>query len=249
MPQVQLKREAAPQFRLNPDLDLDGFAAAYAAEGRVRIRGLLADDGLADFYDNLDTRDDWWHLMKTPSGVVELSREMRDTMSPERRVELEAEVQAGARHGFSYRYEGLRVPDGATEAGAADPLTAFADLMSSEPMLHMLRTITGCTALSFTDGQATAYGPGDFLTIHDDNAAGKNRLAAYVFGMTPQWRPEWGGLLLFHGKDPSQVHGNVLRFNTLDLFAVPQLHSVSLVTPAAPRRRYAVTGWLRGGTR
>jgi Rps23 Pro-64 3,4-dihydroxylase Tpa1-like proline 4-hydroxylase len=35
------------------------------------------------------------------------------------------------------------------------------------------------------------------------------------------------------------------KFNTLDLFAVPQQHSVSMVTPAAPVRRYAVTGWLR----
>jgi len=34
------------------------------------------------------------------------------------------------------------------------------------------------------------------------------------------------------------------QFNTLDLFAVPVYHSVSMVTRAAPRRRYAVTGWL-----
>ena len=36
-------------------------------------------------------------------------------------------------------------------------------------------------------------------------------------------------------------------FNTLALFAVPQRHSVSLVTPSAAYRRYSVTGWLRTG--
>jgi SM-20-related protein len=43
------------------------------------------------------------------------------------------------------------------------------------------------------------------------------------------------------------VHRMLLvpSFNTLDLFAVPQRHSVSIVTPSAQHRRYAVTGWLR----
>jgi Rps23 Pro-64 3,4-dihydroxylase Tpa1-like proline 4-hydroxylase len=35
------------------------------------------------------------------------------------------------------------------------------------------------------------------------------------------------------------------RFNTLTLFAVPQLHSVSMVTKSAAFRRYSITGWLR----
>jgi Rps23 Pro-64 3,4-dihydroxylase Tpa1-like proline 4-hydroxylase len=66
-----------------------------------------------------------------------------------------------------------------------------------------------------------------------------------VFGLTPQWRIEWGGLLLFHGADGQVERGFVPRFNSLALFAVPQLHSVSMVTRAAPYRRYSITGWLR----
>jgi hypothetical protein len=249
VPQTSFNPVAAPPFRLNPDLDMTGLADTYRATSRVRIHDLLADDGLADFYDDLESRSDWWHLMNTAGGVIELDRAMKARMGAKRRAALDAEVQAGARTGFQYRYEGLRVPDRDQAAGAADPLTAFADLMSSEPMLALLRAVTGCTALAFTDGQATAYGPGDFLTCHDDDVPGKNRLAAYVFGMTPSWRAEWGGVLLFHEADGSRVTGHVPRFNTLDLFAVPQLHSVSLVSPAAPRRRYAVTGWLRAGER
>ena len=105
--------------------------------------------------------------------------------------------------------------------------------------------MTGDADLSFTDGQATAYGPGDFLTCHDDDVPGKNRRAAYVFGMTPGWKPEWGGLLLFHDDRDHTVMGQVPGFNTLDLFAVPRRHSVSIVTPAAATRRLAITGWLR----
>ena len=99
--------------------------------------------------------------------------------------------------------------------------------------------------VAFADAQATAYAPGDFLTGHDDAVGGKKRLAAYVFGLTPVWRVEWGGLLLFHGSDGDVDAGLAPRFNTLNVFAVPQTHSVSMVTRAAPSRRYSITGWLR----
>ena len=237
------------QFRLNPELDLPSLTAEYAANRRVRIRDLLEREAVIELWEHLESRADWWHLINTPEGVLEYDRAARARMSPKQRTALDERVFEGARLGFQYRYEGLRVPEEEREKSGGALLADFADLMSSDPMLEMLRAVTGYQELSFTDGHATSYGPGDFLTGHDDDVPGKNRLAAYVFGVTPAWRPEWGGLLLFHGADDSTVSGNVPRFNTLDLFAVPQRHSVSIVTPSAPRRRYAVTGWLRKGDR
>lgn len=235
------------EFRLNPKLDVPGLAEAYRAQRRLRVHDLLDEDGLADFWRYLSGRDDWWHLINTPDGVIELDPVTLEEMSGEERAALEETVHEGARTGFQYRYQGLRVP--ASSAAEADnPLAAFSRLMGSEEMIAFLCAVTGFTGLAFTDGHATAYGSGDFLTGHDDDVAGKDRIAAYVFGLTPRWRPEWGGLLLFHGADEASVAGEVPRFNTLDLFAVPQRHSVSIVTPAAPHRRFAVTGWLRSAT-
>jgi hypothetical protein len=133
--------EEAPVLRLNPELDVSGLAEEYAAKGRVRIHRLLDYDGVAAFYHHLNSREDWWHLVHTPDGVIELDREARAALSPERAAEIEALVQAGARSGFQYRYEGLRVPNDAAELAAVedDPLGEFARLMSSEPMLEMLR--------------------------------------------------------------------------------------------------------------
>jgi Rps23 Pro-64 3,4-dihydroxylase Tpa1-like proline 4-hydroxylase len=62
------------------------------------------------------------------------------------------------------------------------------------------------------------------------------------------WRLEWGGLLLFHGSDGNVERGLVPAFNSLNLFAVPRMHSVSEVTRAAAYRRYSITGWLRAET-
>ncbi len=240
--------DAVPaSFAINPELDLGALRRVYSEEGRVRIYGLL-EDGAVQLYEHLQARDDWIHLINTDDGVLEIDSAARARMSARRWAEIEAGAHARAETGFQYRYQALRVPDDEEAAARNDPLNDFARLMRSAEMLDFLRAVTGHEDLSFTDGQATAYGPGDFLTGHDDDVAGKNRLSAYVFGLTPRWRLEWGGLLLFHGPHDRTVTGQVPRFNTLDLFVVPQQHSVSMVTPAAPHRRFAVTGWLRAGS-
>ena len=232
-------------LRLNPNHDVAALAEEYQRQGRIRIQRLLADDGLPELYDYLHEHDGWWQLINTPDGIVELDRAARAEMSAEEREALDRQVNENALAGFQYRYEGLRVPDEDEKDDVTDPLDEFAALMSSEPMLDFLRAVTGSSEVAFTDGHATAYGPGDFLTGHDDDVEGKDRIAAYVFGMTPRWRLEWGGLLLFHGANHASVSGHVPRINTLDLSSVPQRHSVTMVTPAAPTRRYAITGWLR----
>ena len=117
-------------------------------------------------------------------------------------------------------------------------------MIRSPALSAFLEAITGLPQPCFTDGQATSYGPGDFLTAHDDAVPGKSRIAAFIYGLTPHWRVEYGGLLLFHGHNDRAVSGHVPRFNTLDLFRVPARHSVSCVTAAAPHRRLALTGWL-----
>ena len=238
-----------PRFVINPDLDLDVHARTFAETGRVRIYRLLSR-GAEDLYEYLRDSEDWVHLISTADGVLELRRDAKVDLGPAEWARIEADCHERTRTAFQYRYEGLRVPEpGAGEAHWRTPLDEFADLMQSEPMLALLRKVTGAGAMSFTDGQATAYGHGDFLTGHDDDVKGKNRLAAYVYGLTPGWRIEYGGMLLFHGEQDRTASGLAPRFNTLDLFSVPQQHSVSMVTPAAPHRRFAITGWLRSGAR
>ena len=59
------------------------------------------------------------------------------------------------------------------------------------------------------------------------------------------WRPEWGGYLQFFDDEGDVVQAFRPRFNSLNLFAVPQPHAVSFVPPFAPLGRYAITGWFR----
>jgi hypothetical protein len=233
-------------FALNPRLDADALAEEYVRTGMVSVADVLTAASAAGLYASLRARDDWRQVIGNDDRLVELDRPTRQGLTGEQREQLDLAVYAGARSGFQYRYETIRVPDDDSDrAASSDPLAAFARWWSGGEVRDMFRRITGSTAIAFADVQATAYAPGDFLTAHDDDVAGKNRVAAYVLNLTPQWRLEWGGLLAFH--DDAQMRGQVLvpDFNRLNLFQVPQRHSVTEVTRAAPYRRYSITGWLR----
>lgn len=235
-------------FRLNPALDGKALAATFAASGHAQIRDLLHPDDAEALRAEMRRREDWKQVVNDGDRVFDLDRATRAAMSAEQLDVLDQSVFAGARAGFQHRYEAIRVPDAKAEREASDDIFAkFALWLSTGEVRAFLRDVIGRPELEFADAQATAYAPGDFLTAHDDAVEGKNRLAAYVFGLTPRWRPEWGGLLLFHDDDGDIAHGLTPRFNALNLFAVPRVHSVSMVTRAAPYRRYAVTGWLRRG--
>jgi Rps23 Pro-64 3,4-dihydroxylase Tpa1-like proline 4-hydroxylase len=112
--------------------------------------------------------------------------------------------------------------------------------------MDLVRAITGTPELIKADAQATLYAPQQFLSVHNDEHASAGRRIAYVLNLcAEEWRPEWGGYLLFHDDDGDVIAGFRPRFNALNLFAVPQRHSVSFVAPFAAMARYAITGWFR----
>lgn len=235
-----------PPLALNPALDPAPWRDRFARDGRALIPDVLAPDVAEWLHASFRNRTDWRQVMNSGNKVMELDRAAQAALTPEQRAALDTACHAGARYGFQYRFETIRVPDeDAARAASDDPLAAFARWWSGGEPRAFLRAVTGEDAIAFADAQGTAYAPGDFLTGHDDAVEGKGRLAAYVLGLTPRWRLEWGGLLLFHGADGAQADAWLPGFNRLALFRVPQPHSVSEVSRAAAFRRYSITGWLR----
>ena len=234
-------------FRLNPDLDAEALARSFATAGRAHIPEFLVREDAERLLGFLKGSNEWRLVVNQGEKLFELDREAQAALGDEARRNLERAVHASARYDFQYMYESIRVPDEEADRQArSDPLACFASFLSSPEALSLLRRVTGCDLIDFADAQATAYGLGHFLTGHDDAVAGKRRHAAYVFNLTASWRAEWGGLLLFHRDDGHISEAFTPSFNALNLFRVPQPHSVSMVAPFAARRRYSVTGWLRG---
>lgn len=235
---------AVMTYRLNPELDPERLAAGFRRAGRVHVREFLVREDAERLYLFLKGSDAWRLIVNQGDKLFELDRAAQAALTPERMREFEQAVHAAARYGFQYLYETIRVPNEDGERGAIeDPLHEFARFLSSPAVLELFATI-GVRA-DFADAQATAYGLGHFLSAHDDQVAGKYRRAAYVYNLTPKWRPDWGGLLMFHRPDGHIDEAFAPAFNALNLFAVPQSHSVSMVAPFAAVRRYSVTGWLR----
>ncbi len=229
-------------FSLDPGIDPAALRDLYAATGRIQIRPFLAPGQAEALRDHLQARADWRLAFRAGAPASEIAADA----SPTQRQALAKLAAPPAGKAFHYLFDRIRLIDTVGEGAADDGLAGeFARFLSSAPVIELLRAITGDGAVGFAQAQATRYAPGHFLTVHNDREDETGRIAAYVLGLTDGWRPEWGGLLLFHDERGDVEQGLVPRMNALNLFRVPVRHSVSLVAPFAPAPRYSVTGWFR----
>lgn len=155
-------------------------------------------------------------------------------------------IHAQAAADFQYLYDAHRLSDLA-ETSTLTPgvLAEFFSMLNSEKTLSIFRAMTGDARIQYADAQLTRYRPGHFLTEHDDRHPEKHRLYAYVINLTPVWRVDWGGLLMFLAADGHVAEAYAPRWNAINIFKVPQPHAVSVVAPFAQGARYSITGWLR----
>lgn len=230
-------------FCLNPAIDWAKAGEALAHCGRVSVPDLLRA-GADQMLEFLRETDDLIQVINRPGDVLELRLDEWEEMDGRRKAAILRAMHRRASMGFQYSYSAIAIPDRKVMGRARGLIGDFARFMNSRALLDPIEDLLGCRDLRFTDGQATCYNRGDFLTGHDDAAPGRNRVAAFVLNLTPVWRLEWGGLLIFHPTATRPAQTLVPEFNTLNLFTVPQLHSVSMVTQAAMRSRFALTGWL-----
>ena len=228
---------------------LQQAAADYACNGFVRLENVLFERTAKHLHEWLRDKAAWWRVLNQGDKVWDLGPESIAALDhdPVKAGQLREAIHAGARSGFQYAYDTVRVADELAERAARKwPVDQLLDAFNSEPWLEVFRQVTGEDAIVMADGQATRYLAEHFLTDHDDAVAGKNRKAAYVLGLTPEWHTHWGGLLMFHAENGDVEQALMPRFNAMNLFRVPRLHSVSPVAPYAGAARFSVTGWLRG---
>ena len=209
-------------FVCNQTLDLASLAQRFKRTGRVRIPAFLGA-GASEMRDFLGHTDEWIQVINEPGGVLEMELTEWENLDDNRKLNIQREMYSRGARGFQYSYAAIRIPDKTEVDDDASPLADFSRFMMSSGLRNCVEAIIGIENLSFTDGQATSYGIDDFLTGHDDDAPGRRRVAAFVLGMTPIWRLEWGGLLIFHPTATSDATALIPAFNTLDLFTVPAL--------------------------
>lgn len=244
-------------FELDSKLNPEKLHEEFRKDGRLRIRNFLQAPSANQLYQNL-AHDVSWRmflianesLMGTPPGEpvgtnVDEEREIFNT------------AYEGARSGFACAFdadrlfaEDVEAPEVAAEAAALVPVPPRSDVdltptlssleafLESSAVIDLLRRVTGMTGVEslVVRTRAMRLRPGHFATFHagtwSADRTGKRR-AAFYLNLTPEWRPEWGGMLEFRTRDADTVDAYVPSFNTLDLLAFPQGHWISPVAPFA----------------
>ncbi|MFA0812483.1 2OG-Fe(II) oxygenase [Microbulbifer epialgicus] len=216
----------------------------------VQVPNILQSQSASDLFSFLREQKEWNLSFNKLGAHADISFSDYCGWSNEQKDTLNDIVWSQAGGEFQYFYKAIPIFDFCNFGGGQDKrfLSIF-QLVNSQPFLSLMRSIVGDQSISFADVQATCFDRGHFLKVHDDDVLGKNRVAAYVINLTPNWDLDWGGVLHFYGRGKFAVKGLVPTFNAVNVFKVPQRHSVSYVTPFARESRYSITGWLRRGGR
>lgn len=238
------------QLAIDPGLDPKQLAPIFRRLGRIHLPGFFrAADGEAVGRALANPSVPWLKSVLVNKGGVDATLEEYENLAPEKRAAMDAGMREAAKSGFLYRFDKWRLSQdieaGVRLGGDLAAVEAVYDFLNSEAFLGFIRTLTGEPRAAFCDAMGSRYRAGDFLTAHDDEMDGQNRLFAYVLNFTPVWRPDWGGLLLFLDEDGHVAEGYTPVFNGLNLFQVPQPHSVSAVWEYAGADRLSITGWIR----
>ncbi len=237
---------ASTGLALDPTLDAVSMRAAFRQYGRIHIPAFLTAESARSLHATL-AGETLWMCSTTGQGTpVDVPVEMLEALPPAEQMKFIELAHAEARQGFHYMFDNVRIADALDRGDEVAPAyrRALAFLNGPE-FMGFIRTLTGDDRPSCADAQATRYMPGHYLTRHDDRVPKISRLYAYVLNLTPDWKPDWGGLLTFIDDDGHVAEAYQPTFNALNLFRVPQAHAVSFVTPFAGGARLSITGWIR----
>jgi len=234
-------------LRMNfSDAQIIGAANSFAQSGIVRLVDIYEPEVAMGLHHHLDTEVEWSRAVSKGDKSWDLGPDLIAAIDHGKANDLIADVHNTARDGFQFLFDSRIVSDEAHERAASGQLLDHViEGLNHPSSLDAFRAITGVADIRKVNGQATRYLPGHFLTSHDDGNEGAIRVAAYVINLTLGWRTDWGGLLQFHNAGGDVPLALKPGFNTVHLFRVPQMHSVSYVAPFAAVPRYAITGWLR----
>jgi Rps23 Pro-64 3,4-dihydroxylase Tpa1-like proline 4-hydroxylase len=241
--------DTIPLFDLNPDIDVESAASEFAKNKRVQIRNFLTE-AAAQTVSHVLSRETPWGMAwrAADEGPHGLRRQQVATLGPERFKQLMQAIETAMRgRDYAFLYAQYNLLDAHREGwGEHEALDLLVEHINSEPMMDIIRQVTGIPQLYKADAQATLYGPNHFLAMHDDSHVAEGWQVAYVMNFCPiDWRPDWGGYLMFYDDEGDVISGFKPRFNAINLFKVPQHHNVTYVPPFAPVGRFAITGWFR----
>ncbi len=234
------------ELELNPALDVDALAAAFAPKGRIHIDDLWTEPCAERILACLENETPWRLVYYDNGQAVQLTAEQMQAMDRNAQNALLTKIMTRAKNEYQYLYYTYPMLTAYMEGWDPDLfLHRVFEFINSPPMLDFVRRVTGFDDIIKADAQATMYRNNQFLRFHRDEFEDEGWRVAYVLNFTKNWQPDWGGFLQFYDDEMNIENAYIPRFNALNMFAVPADHSVSYITPFAGAPRYSITGWFR----
>lgn len=220
----------------------DANKRQYDEYGSVTIYNFLEQEHAEALETHLGKIPNYrWHGAYFPDGA---GLAAKVTCVPENDdsaiMHLDLARKAMREGGFSYHF--YRTTDDHARCGCAE--CNFREWIVSQSANSFFSGITGRTYDTANGMFVSRYDPGCFLTPHTDPDHGD---IGFVYNLTRDWNPQWGGLLHFMSSDGTIGKVCVPVFNSMTIFNISsggQSHYVSEVVAGLGRSRYAVTGWL-----
>ena len=234
---------------INPDLDIDSIREEFVNNRVVVIKDFLREDAAEAIHEYFteDMPSDWWRVSTCPK--IEGGEGFDLTInSEENRGEIARKylhtLEAFKDNKFAYSFH-RTVNDHEDECTCME--CDIREWLVSEEQISFLNQTIDIPVSSTDEVFAAIYLPGDYLSPHVDSPNGS---VGFVYQLTKDWQPQFGGSLHFLNNETSEVERvEVPTFNTLTLFDLPKgigkLHYVSHVSPGIEELRLTYTGWFK----
>lgn len=223
--------------------DVAPLREQLASIRRIRVAPAIEPVAAQALRQELTDSAAWVRTMRQGNTERELDADTLATLAPSHLAAIENLARQGDDTVFRFLHDAIRIPkDAASRRERGTLLDMCSEALNSPATLDLVGDLTGTEVRSFR-ADATRYLPGHFLTTHNDGRRHGKRVLAFVLNLS-DWHIDWGGLMLFHDELGDAKCAWTPRFNSVNLFSVPQFHSVSCVTPLARAPRLTVSGWF-----
>ncbi|MCG9732076.1 2OG-Fe(II) oxygenase [Shewanella sp. Isolate13] len=222
------------------NLDWDAIKHQFKEDNRVRISNIWLPEDAQEISRCLDQETDFSHAYtQTGKATVQSDQSLRSMTGPDQKT-LFQNLYKDASQGVGFWY-------GRHLISPTSPalLNSVKSYLNSEDLLEKIRFMSDRADIKLASAQGTQFTPGNFLTRHKDVVEREGRVLAFVLGFTPNWHPDWGGLLQFYEDNGTPRDAWTPQFNSMTIFDVQHVHSVTYLAPFCPSKRLSITGWFR----
>jgi SM-20-related protein len=237
-------KELCVNYELSSNLDWSRMEADFTDRRRIRLENFLTPDSARVLFRAMRDEVSYRQAYVDGRGNQEISAETFKALSPDQKRQLLNAVYGQAAQGVGFWYGRHGIGEKSPE-----PVRDFLNWFNSEEVFERIRRLPGAEDVRSASGQVSRFLPGDFLTRHIDDVGDEGRRVAYVMNLSPDWHPDWGGLLQFFHSDGRPREAWTPLYNSLCLFDVRHVHSVTCVAPFARHPRLAISGWFRRAPR